>query len=63
MFIVAGMSSAADCAVCMEMNQLLILQPHGGRAGSVAGSLLSREREPASGNPIDPGCVVFLKWL
>lgn len=38
--IVAGMSSAADCAVCMEMNQLLILQPRGGRAGSMAGSLL-----------------------
>lgn len=62
MFIVAGVSSAADCAVCMEMNQLLILQPRGGQAGSMAGSF-SREHEPASGNPIDPGCVVFLKQL
>lgn len=34
MLVVGGMSSAADSAVCMEMNQLLILQPVEGGLGA-----------------------------
>lgn len=39
MFIVSRTCTAADFTVCMEMNQMLILQPCGGCSGCVAGSL------------------------
>lgn len=43
MFIVAGMSTAAESTICMEMNQLLILQPCGGCTGCMAGIRLFQE--------------------
>jgi len=39
-FTVAGMSTAADSIVCMEMNQMFILQPCGVCTGCMVGSLL-----------------------
>lgn len=39
---VDGMSIAADSIICMEMNQLLILQARSGCSGCMSGSLLFR---------------------